>query len=57
MEVVKNVFTLTVRVLTQAAEFFYDEAWFYLDRYINAQNYRLCGSENLHAYNEKGRFD
>lgn len=34
--------------------FFSDEAWFYLDGFINSQTYRVWSTENPHAYREKG---
>ncbi len=34
--------------------FFLDEAWVYLDSYINTQNYNLWDSKNLHAYVKTG---
>ncbi len=34
--------------------FFTDEAWFHLDGFINAQNYRICSSEKPQEYRETG---
>lgn len=34
--------------------FFSDEAWIYLDGFINSQTYRVWSTKNPHAYREKG---
>ncbi len=36
--------------ILNAVFFFFDEAWFHRDCFINAQNYRLWSSENPHCF-------